>query len=35
VDRLISHGGIDVRELFGRWVPFVVGDRPEIVAALD
>jgi hypothetical protein len=35
VDRLLSNSGIDVWELFGRWVPFVVGDRQEIVAALD
>ena len=35
VDRLLSNSGIDVWELFGSWVPFVVGDRQEIVAALD
>jgi Transposase DDE domain len=35
VDRLLSNSGIEVWELFGSWVPFVVGDRPEIVAALD
>ena len=35
VDRLLSNKGIEVWELFGCWVPFVVGDRQEIVAALD
>jgi hypothetical protein len=35
VDRLLSNKGIDVWRLFGSWVPFVVGDRKEIVAALD
>jgi hypothetical protein len=35
VDRLLSNKGIDVWELFGSWVPFVVGDRQEIVAAID
>jgi hypothetical protein len=35
VDRLLSNKGIDVWELFGSWVPFVVADRQEIVAAMD
>lgn len=35
VDRLLSNQGIPVWSLFGSWVPFVVGDRPEIVTALD
>ena len=35
VDRLLSNTGIDVWNLFARWVPFVVADRQEIVAALD
>jgi hypothetical protein len=35
VDRLLSNGGIDVWRLFGSWVPFVIGERQEIVAALD
>jgi hypothetical protein len=35
VDRLLSNKGIEVWQLFGSWVPFVVGDRQEIVAALD
>jgi hypothetical protein len=35
VDRLFSNAGVDVWKLFGRWVPFVIGRRPEIVVALD
>jgi len=35
VDRLLSNVGISVWDLFGQWVPFVVGPRPEIVVALD
>ena len=35
VDRLLSNRGISVWGLFGCWVPYVVGDRPEIVTALD
>jgi hypothetical protein len=35
VDRFLSNRGIDVWKLFASWVPFVVGDRPEIVVALD
>jgi hypothetical protein len=35
VDRLLSNGGIEVWQLFGSWVPFVIGERLEIVAALD
>lgn len=35
VDRLLSNRGIDVWELFGSWVPFVVADRQEIVTAID
>ncbi len=35
VDRLLSNTGVDVWNLFARWVPFVVADRTEIVAALD
>ncbi len=35
VDRLLSNDGIPVWSLFASWVPFVVGDRPEIVTALD
>lgn len=35
VDRLLSNVGISVWDLFGQWVPFVVGPRTEIVVALD
>ncbi len=35
VDRMLSNRGIDVWALFGAWVPFVLGDRKDIVAALD
>jgi hypothetical protein len=35
VDRLLSNSGIDVWQLFGSWVPFVIGERSEIIAALD
>jgi len=35
VDRLLSNDGIPVWSLFASWVPFVVGDRSEVVTALD
>jgi hypothetical protein len=35
VDRLFSNTGVDVWKLFWNWVPFVIGERPEIVVALD
>jgi hypothetical protein len=35
VDRLLSNECIPVWSLFASWVPFVIGDRPEIVTALD
>lgn len=35
VDRLLSNKGISVWSLFECWVPYVVGDRSEIVTALD
>jgi len=35
VDRLLSNTGVDVWRLFSSWVPFVVAERTEIVAALD
>src|SRR5664280_1839233 len=31
VDRLLSNQGIEVDELLMRWVPYVVGQRPNIV----
>ncbi len=35
VDRLLSNDGIPVWSLFANWVPYIVGDRPEVVTALD
>ena len=35
VDRMLSNKGIDVWALFRLWVPFVLGDRREIVVTLD
>ena len=35
VDRFFSNTGVDVWKLAARWAPFVIGQRPEIVVALD
>jgi hypothetical protein len=35
VDRMLSNKGIDVWGLFRLWVPFVLGDRRDIVVTLD
>lgn len=35
VDRLLSNGGIEVADLFEKWVRYVVASREEIVVALD
>lgn len=35
VDRLLSNAGIHVWDLFSNWVPYIVGDRSEVVTALD
>ena len=35
VDRLLSNKGINVWELFALWVPYVVGQRSEMLVALD
>ena len=35
VDRLLSNAGINVDELSQRWVPFVIGQRPYIIVAMD
>jgi hypothetical protein len=35
VDRLLSNGKLDVWSIFAAWVPFVVGQRKEVVVALD
>lgn len=34
-DRLLSNEGIDIWALFANWVGFVVGERKELVIALD
>jgi hypothetical protein len=35
VDRMLGNDAISPWDLFASWVPFVIGDRPEIVTALD
>ena len=35
VDRLLSNAGINVDELSERWVPYVIGQRPYIIVAMD
>ena len=35
VDRLLSNRGVDPWELTAAWIPFLVRERTEIVAALD
>lgn len=35
IDRLLSNSGVDLWELFPKWVQFVVGPREELVIALD
>lgn len=35
VDRLLSNSAVNVWELFAAWVPYLVGERREIVVALD
>src|SRR6202047_3204909 len=35
VDRMLSNPGINVEELSERWVPYVVGQRPHIIVAMD
>ena len=35
VDRMLSNAGINVDELSQRWVPYVVGQRPQIIVAMD
>ena len=35
VDRLMSNAGIDVWDSFARWVPRQVGDRSDILVAMD
>jgi hypothetical protein len=35
VDRLVSNQGIVVWEIFAQWVPQVLGERTDIVVAMD
>jgi hypothetical protein len=35
VDRLLSHPTLSMAQVFGGWVPFVVGERREIVVNFD
>ena len=35
VDRLLSNPGIEVTELFARWVSYTVGSRKSIEVAMD
>src|SRR5690606_875707 len=35
VDRLLSNGKLDVWSIFAAWILFVVGQRKEIIVALD
>jgi hypothetical protein len=35
IDRLLSNTKLDVWELFTLWVPYLIGERTEVVVALD
>jgi hypothetical protein len=35
VDRMLSNNGIDVWESFARWVPHQIGERRDILVAMD
>jgi hypothetical protein len=35
VDRLLSNDGIDVWDSFARWVPHQIGERRDILVAMD
>src|SRR5271167_4324446 len=35
VDRLLSNSGIDVWDSFARWVPHQIGERRDILVAMD
>jgi hypothetical protein len=35
VERLLSNAGIDVWDSFARWVPQQVGERPDVLVAMD
>lgn len=35
VDRLLSNSGVDVWRLYESWVPYIIGERKDVVLALD
>lgn len=35
VDRLLSNDGVDVWDSFARWVPYQIGERRDILVAMD
>ncbi len=35
VDRLLSNQGIDVWEIFAHWIPQIIGERKDILVAMD
>ncbi|MCA9645476.1 MAG: IS4 family transposase [Myxococcales bacterium] len=35
VDRLLSNRGVSMQQFFAHWVPYVLGERTEVVVALD
>ncbi len=35
VDRLLSNDGIEMKKVFAGWIPWVIGNRQNIVVALD
>ena len=35
VDRLLSNNGIDVSDSFARWVAYQIGERRDILVAMD
>lgn len=35
VDRMLSNNGIDVWDSFARWVPRQIGERRDILVAMD
>jgi hypothetical protein len=35
VDRLLSNEGIDVWDCFARWVPYQIGERRNLLVAMD
>ncbi|HME21026.1 MAG TPA: IS4 family transposase, partial [Acetobacteraceae bacterium] len=35
LDRMLSNNGIDVWDSFARWVPYQIGERPDVLVAMD